>query len=850
MTHPIICQSFRERVSRRSTCGLTALFLSGALSLPSLAPGPALADGKAALEIQAATRDYKQARQSYEETSSEQSRTQIARNRERTKYLNDWATIWEKKRLGDTALRDLRQAFAEDNRALKDEITDLKSAREFADMEVKSRNDRLLGLLHALRDAQSGSDKALINTLVAETDLKRNELRAAETALDQATKALTDAEQKQANRQAAFDTETARIKEETPTLADVRKLEQAYGDRLDDIGHLPLPEKLEDLATTHENAAEALLATLLKNQPAYVKRIDVSFDGKPWYMADIVEDPNGTPDPQSAELQKATRDALENARMDLEDLDHLLKVASREMDRVQLEWKDASERAGHAQVSIILRDRDMAAFTLVAESTAVVITSVATGGLATPAAIGFIESLSAAGSRAWKLEPDEVYNALYKWAVQGMDEGGLRKLLSETGDTHRGKKWSEVVLGGPTGTENLLGLNTYQSIAVGDYLEFTFANWNKDVKSFLPKGAEATTAGIALTTTAAKMMAQKLTDIMKDKEQQRAFQNTLKAALEQKTYMRLAAARRALKIERDTVAAQISALEKLRDHGLLPRKLEVRSSKAISHDEAAKIGRWEVRVTFSEYLDHAPELASFKQGVTFDRAQRSDSNPAEWIFEVNGFDIPESQSDIQLVVSINPGEPPYSYLDAEPQTPTFPASLTWHEVKNYEQGSDVNHRLMLKPDGITLGVYSLLDPAVADCAYRDIVVGSKFRGEGPALPTISEKTPTYDVSRQQEIQPFGKSDPIIMCVDQGTFTPRRDAAGRYIIAATHPRSIHQYSNGYAPPHFEELDRMRGVAIGKANAASAANEEAMFGEEALERQRLQMEKGMFIPPAPQ
>lgn len=167
MTHPIICKSSREGVSRRSACGLTALFLSGALALPSLAPGTALADGKATLEIQAATRAYKQARQSYDETSSEQSRTQNARDRERTKYLNDWAAIWEKKRLGDTALRDLRRAFAEENRALKDEITDLKSAREFADMEVKSRNDRLLGLLHALRDAQSGSDKALINTLVA-----------------------------------------------------------------------------------------------------------------------------------------------------------------------------------------------------------------------------------------------------------------------------------------------------------------------------------------------------------------------------------------------------------------------------------------------------------------------------------------------------------------------------------------------------------------------------------------------------------------------------------------------------------------------------------------------------------
>jgi len=846
---PMTCESLHYFNFRRSPRSLMALLLSSALVLPGLTSSPVHADGKAALEIQSATRAYEKARQDYETLSADQSQKQSARDQERRKYLNDWAEIWERKRHNEKAQNDLRQEFAKESRALKDDIVDLKSARGFAEMEVKSRNDRLLNILHALKDAQSGQDQALIQTLEAEADKKRSEWREATQEHERIKRELGEAEARLAKREADVEAEIERLRAGTPTRTDIMALETAYSERLEDIGHLPLPEKLEDLATDHGNTADDLLAALLKNQPVYVKRVSVSLADKPWYEAQIVEDPNGAPDPQSAKLKKATDDALKVAREDLEDLDRLLKVASREMDQVQADWKDASERAGYAQVSMILRDRDMAAFTLIVESAAVVITSVATGGLAVPTTIGLLETVLKAAPKARKLQAGEVYNVLYKWAIQGMNERGLRKLLAETGKAHRGKKWSEVILGGPTGTENLLGLDTYKSILVGDYLEFTLANWNTDVKSFLPKGVEATTAGIALTTTAAKLMAQTLTDIMKDKDRHRAFQNTLKAALDQQTYMRLAAARRALKAERDTVTAQITALNKLKNHGLLPRKLEVKTSDPVSHDDAAKIGRWEVRVTFSGHLDHPPELASFKQGVTFDRAQRSDSNPAEWIFEVNGFDVPDDQQDIQLVVSINPGEPPYSHLDAEPQTPTFPASLTWHEVRNYEQGSDKNHRLQLKPDGITVALYDVAHPAYQQCRHRRNIDPGREYSSSWNMPFLDDRTVYFDAERNRSLKPFKTGDILVVCVaTNGELM--KDAEGRYMMWGPGTMTGVTYSNGYINPTLEHLNDMFNQARTDIEAANAANEKAMFGEEALERQRLQMEKGMFIPPAPQ
>lgn len=837
---------------RQDRTFLPAFAVSTALISGLVAMPVAQADSKASLEIRAAERAYQQARQTYQETLANARQRGAARERSRIDYLNDWAELWEQMRLADKAKADLRQRHDEDVRQMRSAITDLRSAADFANAEVEDRNARLLNILYALRDAQSGTDKALIQGLTAEADVKRDALRQAETRLREIQEELVRADGELRRKQTGFQTALAAIAEDAPTLEDVQALEKAYHEMLDDIGHLPLEETVAVQAGRQENTASALLAALLRHQPVYVKRVSVSLDGQPWYEAEMTEDRDGQPDPATARLIQATDDALAFVRQDLEELDRLIDVADREMEQTAADWKDASDRAGNAQLAMIRLDRDMAVFTLVAESAAVIVTSAATGGLAGPATLGFLEAVLKAGSKGSAQQADQAFNVLFKWSVQKMDARGVKVLLSETGSTYRGKKWAEYLLSDASGPDGSSTLSAHESVVLGDLLEMVMADGAADMAELSARalaGAELGSAGakvgIAALTTGSKYLAQVLTDTLKDTEQHRAFRNTLDAALQQQSYMRLAAAKRRLIAERDGVRAQLSALQDLREHGLMPRKLVMTADNAVSHDEAAKIGRWEVRVTFSGLLDYAPEISSYRPGVTFESAGRSDTDPAQWLFDVNGFDVPADRAEIKLAIDINQGEPPYSFLDAKPQTPTFPGSLTWHEVANFEAGTDVNHRLLLKPESVTVGVYSLQDPAIAECGFRDIDVGSSSQGPDQDLPTIYDDTPTFDVARGVALEPFKASDPVSLCIDPSSHEPKTDRSGRLIIVATHPPSTHQYSNGYVPPHYEELNRLFNEGLAGAAAASQANEEAMFGASSPINT---LRDEVFVPPA--
>ncbi len=783
-------------------------------------PHEAIADGQGALAIQIAEKAYKEARENWARIQRQQKTAAAERQKSTDDFQEKWAETWLQRREATKAHQQALTARDTELAKLRRNISDLELDFSFALKRTDSARDALIFVLENLNDVESGRNTELsADVLRSQADEKRIAFSDAQFAQTELMSALEDAQNVLRQRTAELDKQASDLKASIPGQAKIIALEQAYSAQLDGLTKPPIEEDLATLENAEKDAANELLAALLKNPPIYVTGVNVTYDGQPWYLARVAEDTTGEAAPRDSLGQRAYQIAADEVDAELKQVNELLASANRKLRATREDWESASQAESWHDYLVEIRKRDMAVFTLIVESSAVLISAAATGGTATPIVYGFFESLTKAAGLGAKGLSDEAVDVLFKGALHGFTPKALLNLAEEANNTAQGKFWSEIILTGRSGAyelysgqhatdaRNKFSMSDQQSVVIGDIVETLLADGASDVVGLITNsvksGALASTElgslGITAGATVTKLIAQAWVDSLNDQSQLIALQAGLEAMMAQRTYLRLVAVRNLIQIKKARLEAVRGALTQLIEHGTKPRQIDVVHDETIVVSKAEKTELWEIHVSFSQPLVYPPTLSGNTSGVTFGEAVKSENGPTEWIFEVASFDPDLEAHSIPFLIELSSNETPHRYLDGDPRTPTRLASLNWHELYDYEYGADRNHQIRLRdaPTGAVL--VSMTDMSISS----DICSGSRSEQVGEGY--LENIDTYYDSNRNQEIAPFAKGEVLQVCMvsNSSVMIPSRDTQGRVRVMGVLDLDT-SYSNGYVAPITESV----------------------------------------------
>jgi hypothetical protein len=493
------------------------------------------------------------------------------------------------------------------------------------------------------------------------------------------------------------------------------------------------------------------------------------------------------------------------------------------MSSIRARWQQDIDEEGYLRHIIEIRNRDMLAFTFVAEATAVIISAGLTAGTAAPAVYGLLEAVSKSGANAAAEElSEEALQALTQKFIKTARKQVRDQAFQQVDDYFSGKAAAFVLTEAPVTREAFKGLTGPENVLVGDFIEMLVADQGGDavklvtaLSSGSATAADAMGLGVGLTATGAKAFWQYTTDMANAGDLSEAMELSFSAMLAQQSYLTFAAARNKLIDRRAYLRATTQAIEELVKHGGRTRKLEVKTDNAMDREQVDKIAHWSITVGFSQQLDHPPVLNA--DGFRFSQPTQSEPGSRKWEFDVLDGGLQEGAEFLPLEIGISDAEVPFRFLDSDPVTIAKLGSFRRDHWENYEANEDRTHRLRLRTGPVVL-IIDLTNIEKFNCTKASFL----SPGEKNGAVHLPEHATYFDFERQKQLDPFGPGDTLSVCtaVDGNNRQALRDEKGRMIAYA--PEGTLQgsvYANGYIPPSIEQPFDILKALVGGQNAAS-------------------------------